>query len=83
MATITVKGLIDEADKVLKQRDKIKEEQMKPLNEQAASLREILRHLVKAGQASPEEAAWVAEAFPPREFKRGQNGDSAEEGDEE
>lgn len=67
---ITVGGLITEASEAITQRE--------GLVEKIASLREILRHLDKAGQTSKEESDWIAQAFPPR--KRGEEGEEPANG---
>ena len=58
---ITVSGLIAEVDEAIKAKD--------ALTEKVAGLREILRHFDKAGQLSPEQSTWVAQAFPTKERK--------------
>ena len=66
MANINVKGLIKEADAAIRLRAETVEK--------VASLRELLRYSVKAGEATEEEALWIQEAFPPRKSNE-ENGD--------
>lgn len=61
MANINVAGLIKEAGKAL--------EEKVDATEKVAAFRELLRLSVKTGEATEEQAAWIAEAFPPRERK--------------
>lgn len=58
-AVITVAGLIEQASEKITARDVLVEE--------VAGLREMLRLLDKAGQTTPEESEWIAQAFPVRE----------------
>lgn len=60
-ATITVAGIIKETGENIEQRNE--------LVEKIAASREVLRYLDKAGQTTPEESKWIAEAFPPRKAK--------------
>lgn len=70
--TITVQGLIEDADKKIRAREQ--------LVEQIAGVREMLRYLDKAGQTSKEQKDWIAKAFPPRERKpKDENGTAAAE----
>jgi transcription elongation factor GreA-like protein len=61
MGNVNVAGLIKDADAKLKMRDE--------LVPAIAAVREILRYSVSAGEATKDEAKWIAEAFPPREKK--------------
>ena len=68
MANVNVKGLIKEADTALAERDRIKQE-LAPVTERTAALRELLRYAVVAGEATEDERAWIEETFPPRARK--------------
>jgi hypothetical protein len=82
MANINVKGLIKEADAALKERDRIKQE-LAPVTERTAALRELLRYAVVAGEATEDEKAWIDETFPPRQRKSKDGAEAEVEGDEE
>lgn len=59
MPNVNVKGLIKEASAAIDEKNAIRDK--------VAALREILRFSVQAGEATEEEAAWIAEAFPARQ----------------
>lgn len=67
MANINVAGLIKEADAAIR----LKAE----TTEKVASLRELLRYSVKAGEANDDQAAWIEDAFPLRTRNTADNGD--------
>ena len=52
---VNVDGLIEEAQKTLELKDQVRDK--------LAGLRGLLRFAVSAGEASPEQSAWIEEAF--------------------